>query len=265
MDLSFIALPFFQRAILGGLIVSFLLSFFGVITILRRSSFFGDAVAHASLTGVAIGLLSGFSPLLSAIFYASGVSFLIPYLNKVSKLAIDSLLGIILPVSMSLGVILITASPGYQPELLSFLFGNILSISNTDLIVISITSFIAIFCFFFFLRKIINISFDPDYAVILGIRVRLIDNLYHILLAISIVLGVSIVGVILVNALLIIPASIAKLYSKSLTQMLVLTPILAVSITLFGIFLSILFDIPTGPTIALVGGFAFIVSAIIKR
>jgi len=265
MDSSFLSLPFFQRALFGGIIISFLLAFFGVITVLRKSSFFGDAVSHASLTGVAIGILLGVPPILSAILYGAVISFLIPYFQTKSRLNIDSILGIILPVSMALGVIILSFSPGYQPELISFLFGSVLSIGNAELIYILVATIFALILLSFILRSVINISFDTEYSKLIGINVKLIDGIYHLLLGVAVVLGISVVGVVLVNALLIIPATTAKLYSKSLKNFFILTPLISSFQTVFGLLLSIIINIPAGPSIAVVGGVMLGISVIITR
>jgi len=260
-----INLPFMQRALIGGVLVAALTSWVGILVVLRRSSFFGDAIAHASLTGVALGLLFSLNPVLVAAIYAVAVSFLIPYLRKHSGLPIDSLLGFILPASMGLGVILLSILPGYQPELMSFLFGSVLAIGWVDIVVISLLVCLAFLAMFLLKDKLIFTSFDDVYARVSGINVDKIDVLFHTLLAITIVAGMKLVGIILVNALLVIPASTVRLFARSLGQMFILTPILAVVVTLAGLILSFLVNLPSGPTIAVTSGGVFLVGVALKK
>lgn len=252
--LALLQLPFVQRAIIGGGLVAITASLMGVLVVLRKSAFYGDAVAHASLTGVAIGLLLGWQPLVTAAGYAVLISVALPWLHHKSRLPIDSLLGFILPVSMAAGVLLLAINPGFQPDLISFLFGSILSVGQADIwMLLALTSLI-LGLFTFFRRQLLFSSFDPTYAKISGVSVHRIQLLYQVLLALTIVASIQVVGIVLVNALLIIPASITRLFARSLSQMLWLTPAVAVGVTGLGILLSLVLDLPTGPSIALVAG-----------
>lgn len=242
-----------------------LASWMGILVVLRQSSFFGDAIAHASLTGVALGLLLSLNPILVATVYAIFVSFGLPYLKKHSKLPIDSLLGIILPFSMGVGVILLAAIPGYQPELISFLFGSILAVSWGDIFVISLLAAVTFIVVAVLKNKLIFASFDSEYAKISGIKVERIDIFYHVLLAVTIVAGIQVVGIVLVNALLVIPASTVRLFARSLEQMFIFTPILAVIITIVGLTTSFFIDIPSGPTIAVTAGIVFLAGIVVSK
>lgn len=254
-----------QRAFIGGIIIALLLAYFGIFAMLRRSSFFGDAIAHSSLTGVALGILFGINPLLLAMAYAVLVAFVLPVLRKKSELHTDSLLGIILPVSMALGVILLSVTPGYQPELISFLFGSILGISWSDILFTGVISVLLLCVARIYHKKLLNIAFDPEYSQLLGIRVGLIDVLYHVALAVSIVLGIQLVGIVLVNALLIIPAATARLFARSLKSMFLLAPIFSTVSVVFGLLGSYLFNLPSGPMIAVTSGIVFIIALLWKN
>ena len=200
------SLGFIQRALIGGLLTALLTSFMGILVVLRRSSFFGDAIAHSALTGVALGLLINFDPLIVASLYVIFIAVVLPFLRKHSGLPIDSLLGFVLPFSMGLGVWLLTFIPGYQPELISFLFGSILAISWSDVFIIFTLLTVIFFSMGFLGKKLVFSLFDPQYAKLTGINVDMIEVVYHILLAITIVAGIRLVGIILVNALLVVPA-----------------------------------------------------------
>ena len=129
-----LAYPFMQRALVAGLLVSLMTSLLGVLVVLRRSAFFGDAIAHASLAGVALGVLAGWHPLLTAAGVSVGISMGLHAVERRTRLALDTVLGFVLPFSMALGVLLLSFKPGYQPELMSFLFGSILTVSRDNLV-----------------------------------------------------------------------------------------------------------------------------------
>ena len=132
-----LAYAFMQRALVAGLLVSVMTSLLGVLVVLRRSAFFGDAIAHASLAGVALGVLTGWHPLLTAAGVSVGISMLLHAVERRTRLALDTVLGFVLPFFMAIGVLLLSLKPGYQPELMSFLFGSILTVSSDNLLLIA--------------------------------------------------------------------------------------------------------------------------------
>lgn len=256
---------FMQRAVLAGLLIALAAGIMGVFAIIRKGAFFGDAIAHSSLAGVAFGVLLNFSPLIGGAIYAIIAAITLPLLQKRSHLALDTILGILLPVSMGLSVIIFSLLPGYQPELLSFLFGNILSVNTNDLLLLLVVVAAILVLLYVFLDQLLLTSIDEIYAKVTGVNVGLINIIYHLLLALSIIAGVKLVGVILVNALLVIPASIALQFSRSLKSQLILTPVVSVAVVLLGILASAAFNSPSGATIALVGGVAFGLSLILRN
>jgi len=260
MDLF--ASPFMQRALLAGLLVGVMTSVFGVLVVLRRAAFFGDALAHASLAGVALGLVTGGHPLLTAAGVSVGIAMSLHAVERHTRLALDTVLGFILPFSMAVGVLLISLRPGYQPELMSFLFGSILTVSHENLLLIASISLVVLAVFFGWRTQLIFAAFDEEGARLAGIRVDLILTGYHILLAVIIIASIRTVGVILVNALLIIPAATAKMLARSLTQMFIITPILGMASVVGGIVGSYYLDLPSGPAVVVCAGLLFLVVAL---
>jgi zinc transport system permease protein len=184
-----------------------------------------------------------------------------PILN----LPLDSLLGIVLPFSMGIGVILLALLPGYQPELISFLFGSILAVGWVDIYVIVGLVVVTFIVVLFLRRELIFVSFDNVYAKITGIKVDRMDIIYSLLLAITIVAGIRFVGIILVNALLVIPASTVRLFAKSLRDMFLVTPVLAAMVVIIGLVLSFFLNIPSGPTIAAISGTIFLLAVLARK
>lgn len=262
--LEFLTLPFMQRALVAGFILAILLSALGIFVLLRKLAFFGDGIAHSSLAGIALGLLVGFAPLPVAIGWAVLMAIAIYYFEKRTKLPSDALIGIMFTASMALGVVLLSVIPGYQPELISFLFGSILAITVTDIFVIGALAVVIVSWLILRSKHLVFSSIDPDGASVHGVRTELMDILLMIALAVSIVLGVKILGIILVSALLILPPSIGRLVTKSFKSFVTLTIILSEIIVIGGLVVSYYLDTPSGATIILLGSVLFLLVAGLK-
>ncbi len=252
------AYPFMQRALFAGLLVGGLTSLLGVLVVLRRSAFFGDAIAHASLAGVALGVLTGWPPLLPAAGVGVGLAMSLHVAERRTRLALDTVLGFILPFFMALGVLLLSLKPGYQPELISFLFGSILTVSHQNLLVIALIAVVVLGFFLRFRHQVIFAAFDEEAARLAGVPVALMLTGYHVLLALVIIASIRTVGVVLANARLIIPAATAKLMARSLAHMFMLTPLLGMASVIGGMVLSYYLDLPSGPTIVVLAGLVFL-------
>jgi zinc transport system permease protein len=260
-----LSLVFIQRALIAGFILAILAGIVGVMTLMRKTAFYGDAVAHSSLAGVAIGLALGIYPLFTALIYAVIVALTLPTLRRKFSLSLDNILGILLPFSMGIGVLIFALLPGYQPEMMSFLFGNILTITSEEIYLLIGILIIATLIFSKLMAQLLATSLDEEYATLLGLNVKWLQRLYEVLLTIIIVAGVKLLGVILINALLIIPASSAKNLSHSLKSWLILSPIISVITVFGGILTSVLLDTPPGATIAVFAGLVFACSQIYTK
>jgi zinc transport system permease protein len=253
---------FMQRALLAGVLVGGSASLLGVLVVLRRSAFFGDAIAHASLTGVAVGILTGWNPLLAATGVGIGIAMSLHAVERRTRLPLDTVLGFVLPFFMAVGVLLLSLQPGYQPELVSFLFGSILTVSR-DTLLLTVAMTLVVFGVFALLRsQLLFAAFDEEAAQLSGIRVGFILTGYHILLALVIIASIRTVGIVLANALLIIPAATAKMLARSLAHMFILAPLLGIASVMGGIVASYYLDLPSGPTIVCLSGLLFVVVAL---
>ena len=263
--LELLQYPFMQRAFIAGIFLGVLLAYIGVFVVLKRMAFFSDGIAHASLAGVAAGILFGFYPLYTAILVSIIFASLIYYLEKNTTLASDSLIGILFTTSMSLGLIMMSLEAGYRPELTSFLFGSILAITSLDVYLIII--FTSVFVLFFIVshKKIFLMALDHNMAYLSGMNPDRYKFIMYIITAVSVVLGVKIAGVVLISALLITPVSTAKLYCGSLKGLIISSVIIAPLTVIAGIVLSGQFNIPTGPAIVVVGAVLFTITFIYSR
>lgn len=250
-------LPFMQKAFVSGLALAALLAFLGVFVVARRMSFFGDGIAHASLAGVAIGLLASFNPFLSALIVGTLMGAFIYFLEKKTKIATDAVIGLIFTTSLALGVILLSFRRGYQPELISFLFGNILTLSSLDVRVILFFSIAIIALVAAMLRPFALTVFDRSTAWLRGIPVSLMEFLFYVILSFSVILGVKLLGIILVSALLIIPPITGRLLAKSLKTLILYSLIVGEVAVFLGLLLSYYMDLPSGATIILVSSGLF--------
>lgn len=263
--LSIFSYPFIQRALLAGFVLAVVLSFIGIFVVLKKISFLGEGVAHASLAGIAIGLITATNPLIVAIIYSILFSLVVYFLEKKTTVSTDAIIGVLFTASMALGVILVNTQAGYQPELISYLFGNILTIKTGDLLIMVLFSVIILLFLLFKYKKITLTIFDRDSAYLSGINTTFYELGLYISLAISIVLGVKVLGIVLVSAILIIPASIAKMLSRSFKQMIFDSIVVSEIIVIGGILLSYVLDYPTGPVIILLGTTIFFLTFLASK
>jgi len=262
---EFLQYPFMQRALVAGILLGVLLATLGVFVTLRRMAFFGEGIAHASLAGIAIAILTGFSPLPVAMVWAVILALLIFTLEQKTKLPIDTVIGIFFTSAMALGVVLMNFTSGYQPELLSFLFGSILSVSVSDLWTIAISTIVILVWLISSRRQLTFLSLSEEQAIVSGIPVRLQTAILYVALSVATVLGVKILGIILISALLIIPPAISRLHAKSFRSHMTLAVLFSEVTIVLGLALSFFYDLPSGAVIVLVGAFIFLLSLLFSK
>ena len=263
--IDLLSYPFVQRALLAGIFSGALLAILGIFVVLRKMAFFSDGIAHTALSGVAIALLLGQEPLLWAVILGTIFAVAIFFLEKKTNIAPDSLIGILFTSSLALGVVLMNFKKGYQPDLLSFLFGNILTIRSAELwAIIPVSIIIAVFiaCNY---KKYLFICLNQELAHLAGVRTELYQLILYVLLAVSSILAIKMFGIILVSALLIIPVSFGKLFARSAKALLAISIIFAELIVIAGVILSLIFNLPTGAVIILTGTTFFILGMIATR
>ena len=257
--------PFMQRALAAGLVLGALLAILGVFVVLRKMAFFGDGIAHSSLAGIALAVLFGWAPLPVALLWALAVALVIWWLERSVRLPSDTLVGIFFTSSMAVGVLLMSLTAGYQPELLSFLFGNILSIQSGDLVLTVVVAVgIAVWLAVAF-RGLTYMSLAEDNAIVAGVNVRLQSALLYAALALATVLGVKAFGIVLVSALLILPAATSRLVTRSFRGFIIVAVVLAEATVIIGLALSYRLDLPSGAAIVSVGTGLFFLAAACRR
>jgi zinc transport system permease protein len=263
--IDLLSYPFVERALLAGMFSGALLAVLGIFVVLRKMAFFSDGIAHTALAGVAIALLVGQQPLLWAVAIGVIFALAIYVLERKTDIAPDSLIGILFTASLALGVVLMNFKKGYQPDLLSFLFGNILTIKSAELLIIlPVAAVILVFVLLNY-SKYLFICLNDELAKLTGIRTEIYRVLLYILLAVSSILAIKMFGIILVSALLIIPVSFSKLFAHSAKALLILSILFVEIIVVGGSILSLIFDLPTGAVIVLTGTVLFIVGMIANK
>ncbi|MBI4252969.1 metal ABC transporter permease [Candidatus Uhrbacteria bacterium] len=250
-----------QKALVAGLALGAVLPFLGTFVTLRKLSFLGDGIAHASLAGIAIGIVAAVNPFPVALAVGVSTGILVYILERKTSISSDALVGVLFTGALSFGLILMSMQRGYQPELLSFLFGNILSIRAQDLWVILPLSAGIIGVLITYFRQFALLALDRETAGLYRVNTSPLDLLFYILVSVAIVLGVKLLGVILVSALLIVPPSIAKMIARSFRKMVVWSIVGAECFVILGLALSYMLDWPSGATIVLVGAGAFLLIA----
>ena len=255
---------FMRNALLAGILVSISCGIIGSLVVANRIVFLSGGIAHAAFGGIGLAFYLGFSPVLGAGFFSVAVSMIIGAVTLKSKHRADTIIGVLWAVGMAIGIIFIDLTPGYNVDAMSYLFGSILSVSMADIwFVVGLDGIIFLIILAFY-REFLAMSYDEEFAFVVGVPVK---SLYFLLLcmtALSIVMIIKVVGLILVIALLTIPPYIAEKYTSSLWKMMVLSSLLGILFTIVGLWLSYSYDFTSGATIILVAGAAFFLTQITR-
>jgi len=255
---------FVERAIIAGLFLGIVCAVMGVFLVLRKMSLIGDGLAHISFGAIAIGIVFGFYPLVTAIPLVIIASLIIYALTRKHIIEGDAIIGILASLGLAIGVILSSISTGFNVDIFSYLFGNILSITQPDLLFVIIGSVIILSIIILFYQEFMAISFNPEQAQISGIPVTILDILFSIITALTVLMSIKLAGALLVSALIILPASSSLQIAKSFQNTVLLAIVFALVSILIGIIISFVFNIPTGATIVTVNAIIFFAILIIK-
>ncbi|MBE8996669.1 metal ABC transporter permease [Nostoc sp. LEGE 12447] len=255
---SLLTFPFMQRAIVGAVLMGILGGMLGSFVTLRQLSFFSHAVGHAALVGVALGVLLQINPTWMLLPFTLVFGVIVLYFIDKTDLGSDSVLSIVLSGALAIGVILTSLIKGYRGNLMAVLFGDILAIDTTDLILTLLVLVGGSIFLLSTLRQQILLTLNPDVAQVQGIPVQLYRYVFVVLLSLAVAVAIKAVGVLLVNAFLVIPASTAKLMSHHFSRFLVISVIVGSISSIAGIIVSGIFNLASGPSIVLVQFLLFI-------
>ncbi len=263
--LEIFSTSFMQKALLVGVAISLLSGLISVFVVLRKMSFIGAGLSHASFGGVAIGFLLGINPVLTAVLYAIAAALGIEFVSRKGKISEDVAIGIFFASSMALGIVLISLSKKYTIDLFGYLFGNILAITSGEVLISVILSILVIGVMVLFLKEIFITTYNEEIARVSGISVRAINILFLVSLAVTIVVSMKVIGIILISALLVIPGATAQLFAKNLYFMISASCGVAVISTIIGLILSYHFDAAPGGSIVLTATAIFFIALFFRR
>lgn len=250
--LEIFSYAFMQKALIAGLLISILCAIMSFFVVMKRLSFIGVGISHAAFGGVALAALIGINILWGALGFALSMAALIAYLRHKEKLHEDTLIGILFSLAMALGIVFVGLSKNYNADLFGYLFGSILSVTRSDLWIIGMLSMAVIGIVFLFFKEFLFLSFDEEMARIHGIPVNFLYFLLLELIALTVVVSIKIVGIILVSALLVIPAATARLLTQKYYIMVGISIALGVLSVILGLIFSTILDVASGAAIVIV-------------
>jgi len=259
------AYEFMQRALVAGIIASVLCGVIGVYVILNRIVFIGGGIAHTAFGGIGLGYFLGKDPLIFAVLFSVAAALGIGAISERSRVSEDTAIGVFWAAGMSLGIVFVSLSTGYAPDLFDYLFGNILAVSWSDVLMISFLTLAMLVLVALLYKDLLILSFDPSYGEAVGLPARELHLLLLCMVALSVVVLIKIVGIILVIALLTIPGAIGRQHAQSLKRIMTLSILLGASFVLVGLTISYQLNIPSGATIILAAAATFFVSTLLTR
>ena len=268
MSAFFLALAtygFLQTALLAGLLASVGCGVIGTFVVVKRIAFMAGGIAHSVLGGMGAALYFGVDPFAGALVSAIVSALLIGGVRLAWKAQEDTLIGALWAIGMAIGVLFIAKTPGYASDLMSFLFGNILLVPERELWLMGALDLVLIATVALFYRQFLAVTFDEEFARLRGVPVTFFYLLLLCLVAVTVVLLIQVVGLILVIALLTLPAAIAAHYVHSLGAMMLIATLLGGLFTSLGLALSFGPDLPAGPTMILLAGGVYLLSALLSR
>ncbi|MGH8657800.1 MAG: metal ABC transporter permease [Gammaproteobacteria bacterium] len=256
---------FLQYALVAGLLASVGCGVIGTYVVVKRLGYLAGGIAHAVLAGMGVARFYDKPPILGAVMAAMIAALLIGWISLRAKQHEDTLISSVWAVGMAIGVLFIARTPGYNVDLMAYLFGNILFVSGEQLLVMVFLDLLILAAVALFYKQFLAVAFDEEFARARGIRTEFFYMLLLCLVALTVVLLIQVVGLILVIALLSLPPTIAAAYARSLTGIMFVASLLSAFFTTGGIMLSYQPDLPAGATIVVLAGGCFLVSTALSR
>jgi zinc transport system permease protein len=247
-----LSFTFVQHALIAGILVSLAAGIIGSLIVVNRMVFLAGGIAHTSYGGIGLAVYFGLPIFLGASLFAVGAALLLAALTLNKRHHMDTFIGLIWAVGMAIGVIFVDLTPGYNVDLMSYLFGSILSVSSEDLYFMGALLALILFVIFFWYRDILAVSYDSEYAQLRGVNIKFFYTLILILSALTVVVAIKVVGLILVIAMLTIPVYIAEKLSNSLYTMMIYSGLIATLFTLAGLWFSYTYNLTSGASIIIV-------------
>ena len=254
-----LSLSFMQNALLAGVLVSIVCGMIGSLVVINRMTFIAGGIAHGAYGGIGLAFFFSLEPLLGAGLFSLFLALVIATITLHDKTKIDSVIGAIWAFGMAIGIIFIDLTPGYNADLMSYLFGSILAVSHSDLLFMGAIDAVFIVIIAVFYRQFVALSFDAEFTKLRGVDTTFFYYLLVCMMALCVVATIRVVGLILVIALLTIPPYIAQVFAKRLGSMMVISALFSVAFCVAGLMLSFWLNLTSGASIILVASLCFFV------
>ena len=256
---------FFQNALLGGVIAAAACAAVGLFLILKKEAMIGDGISHTAFGGIALGLLLGINPLLTALTVSVLAVLGISYMRRKNVAPSDSAIAVMLALGFSFGLIAISIAGGFNVELFSYLFGSILTIDTFDLILVSLLGIIVLLFLGLFRRELLSLVFDEEDSRVMGIPTNTLSLAFDLLVATTIVLSIKVIGTVLVVALLVLPGLSALQLGMSFRKTILTAVSFSIISTVLGILFSATFDVATSGLIVFTAALLFLLTLAYKK
>ena len=253
-----------QHAVIIGLLASVACGIMGTYVVVRRIVFISGGISHTVLGGMGIAYYYGYHPMHGAVVSALVAAVVIGLVSVRCHQYEDTIIGALWAIGMAVGILFIYKTPGYSVDLMSYLFGNILMVKRESVYLLASLDALIIVLVFLFYKRFLAVCFDEEYSQLQGIGVVTTYLLLLCLIALTVVILIQVVGIVLVIALLTLPAATARYYARSMIQMMILATVLGAVFTTSGLIISYQPDLPAGATIILVAGLAYLLATAIK-
>jgi len=255
-----------QNAVLASILSAIACGVIGTLVVVNRMSTLTGAVAHASFGGLGLAYLLGMPPMAGAVLVSMGTALGVGVISSGRRRDYpDTAMAAFWATGMAAGLIFVRLKGGYAPDLMSWLFGSLLTVSRTDLILATSLDLIVLLLVGGLFKELTAVSYDSEFSRIRGVRTALIRSMFLALTALVIVMLMKISGLIMVMALMTIPAAVARMFTKGLRRMMVLSSILALALSLGGLALAYVLDLPPGAVIILLAGALYLTAHIVKK
>jgi len=256
---------FMRNALAAGVLVSIACGIIGTYVVINRIVFLSGGIAHAAYGGIGLGYFLGINPVIGAIVFSLLAALGMGFVHRRTGQRSDTIIGVMWAIGMALGIIFLDLSPGYKADLMSYLFGSILAVPNSDLLIMLVLNAIIVILVWLFYRELQAISFDETFAFVVNVPVDKLYLMLVCLIGLTVVMTMRIVGLIMVIALLTMPPAIAGLFVKDLKRMMLLASLLSIVFSFSGLLLSFYLNLTSGATIILIAGVAYTISFMVQR
>ena len=265
MTIEFLDIGFFEKAFIVGILSSIACGIIGTFVVVNRMVFISGSISHSAFGGIGIAYYLGVNPFYGAIIFSVLSGLGIGIISKKTRTRIDTLIGVIWAMGMAIGIIFMNLKPGYSNELMSYLFGNILIVPNIEIVLIFILNIIIVIIVSMFFQHFKLISFDYEYAKVIGINSFSYYLILILLISLTVVILIRVVGIILVIALLTIPASIANYFTNKISVMMLLSSLIGIFFISLGLLISKFLAFPPGALVIILLGLSFLLTLLIDR